>query len=145
MNEQVKSEVPVWFWVLAVLAVLWNAMGMFAYVSDVTLSPDAVAALPQAQQDLRAATPSWVTGAYAIAVTAGLLAALCLLLRKTWAVPLFIVSLAAVVLQMGYVIVIMKAPAALGASAIVLPAIVIVLGALQLWFATSAKAKSWLS
>lgn len=145
MNESANSNIPVWFWVLAVLAVLWNAMGVFAYVSDVTLSPDAIAALPQAQQDLRASTPSWVTGAYAIAVTAGLLAALCLLLRKGWAVPLFVGSLAAVVMQMGYVIFVLNAPAVLGAPAVIFPVVVILLGALQLWFSTSAKARGWIS
>lgn len=140
-----KTSVPVWFWVIAVVAVLWNAMGVFAYISDVTMTPEAAAALPQAQQEMRAATPSWVTGAYAVAVFAGLLGALCLLLRKSWAVPLFGVSLAAVVLQMGYVIVIMKAPAVLGARAVVFPAMVILLGALLLWFALHAGKKQWIS
>jgi K+ transporter len=44
-------------------------------------------------------TPVWAASAYGVAVTAGVLASLFLLLRKTWAVPLFTLSLVGIILQ----------------------------------------------
>ena len=142
MNDQ---PLPTWFWVVAVLAVLWNLMGAFAYYSDVTMSPEALAELPQAQQDLRAAMSSWVTGLYAIAVFGGLAAAIALCLKYKLAIPLFAVSLAAVVIQMLYVSFGLNAIGLMGTSSLLFPAVIILLGALQLWFSMHAKGRGWIA
>lgn len=141
MNDQ---KLPTWFWVVAALAVLWNLMGAFAYYSDVTMSPEALAELPQAQQDLRAAMPSWVTGLYAIAVFGGLAAAIALVLKNKLAIPLFAVSLAAVVIQMLYVSFGLNAAGLMGTSSLIFPVVIIALGALQLWFSMHAKGRNWI-
>ena len=107
--------------------------------------PEALAELPRAQQDLRAAMPGWVTGAYAIAVFVGLAAAIVLCLQRKLAIALFAVSLAAVVIQMGYVYFGMNAIDVMGAASMTLPVIIIVLGALQLWIATIASGRGWLA
>ena len=142
MNDQ---KPPTWFWVVAALAVLWNLMGAFAYYSDVTLSPEALAELPQVQQDLRAAMPSWVTALYAIAVFVGLAAAITLALKNKLAIPLFAVSLAAVVIQMLYVSFGLNAVALMGISSLIFPVVIILLGATQLWVAMHAKKQSWIA
>ena len=144
MPGEIHSKIPAWFWVLAILAMLWNLVGMAAYLMDVTLSEEALAQLPAAQRNLRAATPPWVTGCYAIAVFAGALGAVALLVRKAWATPLFAVSLAAVILQMGYVFIGMNASEVLGAAAMIFPAIIIVLGIFWLWFSTLSQKRGWL-
>lgn len=141
MND---GKLPTWFWVIAGIAVVWNFMGIAAYYSDVTLSPEALAELPQAQQDMRAATPGWLTGVYAIAVFAGFAAAISLVVKRIIAVPLFAVSLVAIVIQMSYVFFVMNAPEVLGAAATTLPIVLIVLGSLQLWFSVHAKGRDWL-
>ena len=141
MNDE---KLPTWFWVVAVLAVIWNLMGAFAYYSDVTMSAEALAKLSQAQQDLRAAMPSWVTGLYAIAVFGGLAAAIALVLKKKLAIPLFAVSLVAVVAQMLYVSFGLNAVGLMGTSSLVFPIIIIVLGGLQLWFSMHAKGRDWI-
>ncbi|MBO9671772.1 MAG: sugar transporter, partial [Sphingobium sp.] len=46
--------------------------------------------------------PGWAWGAYAIAVVAGLLSAMCLVLRNKWAVALSAVEVIAVLIQFGY-------------------------------------------
>ena len=142
MNDE---KLPTWFWVVAVLAVIWNLMGAFAYYSDVTMSPEAMAELPQVQQDLRAAMPSWVTGLYAIAVFGGLVAAIALVLKNKLAVPLFAVSLAAVVIQMLYVSFGLDAVGLMGTSSLLFPVVIIILGALQLWFSMYAKGRDWIT
>lgn len=94
-----KQKVPIWFWIIGAVALVWNALGVFAYVQQVLMSAEQFAALPQQQQDLLASQPGWVTAAFAIAVFAGFIAAIVMLMRKRVAVRLFLVSLLAVIVQ----------------------------------------------
>ena len=50
-------------------------MGVGAHIADVTMSQTTLMEMSAAERDLRAATPTWVTGAYAVAVFAGLVPA----------------------------------------------------------------------
>lgn len=36
-----------WFWVVSVIALIWNAIGAMAYIAQVTMSPEAIQALPE--------------------------------------------------------------------------------------------------
>lgn len=143
MSESM-TKLPVWFWVVAGLALAWNLIGVAAYLGDVTMTEEAVADLPEAQQALRAATPGWLTGVYAIAVFAGVAGSIALLLRKGFATPILGVSLAAIVLQMGYVLFGMNAIGLIGANVAIFPAIITAIGAFLVWFSLSAKGKGWL-
>ena len=142
MNDE---KLPTWFWVVAVLAVLWNIMGCAAYYMDVTMTPEMLAELPEADQALRAAIPAWITGLYAIAVFVGLAGAITLCLRKKLAIPLYIVSLVAVIVQMGYISFGVNTVEIRGAVSLVFPVVIILLGALQLWFSMHAKGRGWLT
>lgn len=133
-----------WFWIAAIFAVLWNLVGAGTYLADVTMSSEALSNLPEGQRNLREATPIWVTGAYAIAVFAGLCGAIALILRKAAATPLLTVSVIAVIVQMGFVFVGMNAMAVLGPGAMIFPAIIIIIGILLVWFSMSANQKGWI-
>jgi len=100
MDEQVQSSsaVPAWFWVAAGLALLFEAFGCFTYWAQVTTDP---ASLPIDQRAMWNATPVWMVGAYAVAVWVGLIGATLLLMRRRLAVPLLLVSLIAVLVQFG--------------------------------------------
>ena len=103
MTDQAK--LPIWFWIVGVIALLWNGIGLWAYFGQVMMSAEDFAALPETQQDLLAAQPLWFTAAFAIAVFAGFVASVCWLLKKRIAVRLFLVSLLAVIVQFsGYFI-----------------------------------------
>lgn len=97
MTDQEKS--PIWFWIVGVVALLWNGMGVYAYLDQALMSAEEFAALPEIQQDLLTTQPVWVTAAFAIAVFAGLVASIAFLLRKQIAVRLFLVSLVAAIVQ----------------------------------------------
>ncbi|MGS0528226.1 hypothetical protein ACU8V7_26485 [Zobellia nedashkovskayae] len=79
-----KSEIkpPAWFWIITVLALLWNLMGVSAYLMDAFMSVEDLGKLPQDQRLLYESRPIWVTSAYAIAVWAGALGCIALLFRK---------------------------------------------------------------
>ena len=40
-----SSPIPTWFWVASILALVWNLMGVMAYIAQVTLTPEALAAI----------------------------------------------------------------------------------------------------
>ena len=127
---------PGWFWVVGVLVALWMLVGVVAWCVDLAMTPEHLAALPDAQRQLFASRPSWVCGVYGIAVFAGLAGALALLMRRKVAKTLFLLSLFAAVLQFGYTFAAMDALALLGpAMALPLPAMVIAVGLFTVWYA----------
>lgn len=99
MNMVHQAKAPLWFWIAGVIALLWNGLGVLAYLQQVMMSAEQFAALPEVQRDLLSTQPVWVTAAFAIAVFAGFVASICWLLRKRIAVRLFLVSLLAVIVQ----------------------------------------------
>ena len=150
MTEAVHSDtpaasgVPSWFWIVSVLALLWELMGVGSYLYHVTLSPEAIAALPEGQAELMRITPAWVNGAFAVATFGGLLGAVGLLLRRQWARLLFIVSLVAVVVQFGWVFLVGKAHELIGPSSAVFPAFIVAVAAVLVWFAGTSIRRGWL-
>ncbi|MEA3008549.1 MAG: hypothetical protein QOJ91_241 [Sphingomonadales bacterium] len=138
------GRVPSWYWAVAALALLWEAMGCFAYVTQVTMDSAALAKLPAAQRDIWAAMPGWAVGAYAVAVWAGLLGGIGLLLRRGGARLAFAASLAGVVVQFGWVFLATPILTTVGPSAVALPAFILVVAALLLWFSVSAARRGWL-
>lgn len=97
MNEDRQSiPAPGWFNVAAAGALLWELAGCALYLMRVTTQ---AASLPADQQAIFEATPTWVLAAFAVAVWVGLAGALSLLLRRRFAEPLLLVSLAALIIQ----------------------------------------------
>ena len=90
---------PKWYYATAIVALLWNLVGCVAYLADVRMSPEALAALSDAQRALYEARPSWAVGATAVAVWGGALGCVGLLARKAWSKWLLLASLAALVVQ----------------------------------------------
>ncbi|WP_299128663.1 hypothetical protein [uncultured Winogradskyella sp.] len=94
------NKPPIWFWIVSAIALLWNAMGVMVYIGDAYITKDMIAQLPERQQAFYTLEmPAWYTACYALAVFCGLLGCIFLLLRKTWAKPMFIISFIAVIGQ----------------------------------------------
>jgi hypothetical protein len=138
-------KLPAWFWIVAVLALCWELMGVTAYLMQVTMTQAEIDAYPQAQRELFAATPPWVFGAFAIAVFGGLAAAIGLLMRRKWALPLFVVSLLGAVLQFSWVFFAARAHETIGPSAVPFPLTIIAIGIALVWFSRFAARRGWLS
>jgi hypothetical protein len=144
MDGVERMRVPGWYWLVAVLALLWEAGGCYAYLTQVSMKVADMGALPAAQRDLWLAMPAWVWSAYAVAVWVGLCGALGLLMRQRWARAAFLVSLLAAIVQFGWTFLIKHALSVLGAPAALLPAAIIVIGAFLVWFASAAARWGWL-
>lgn len=92
------TKTPWHLWVVGVLALLWNAGGAFDYVMTQTRNADYLAAFTPDQLDFFFGFPVWVDASWAIAVWAAVLGSILLLLRSRFAVPVFWISLAAMLL-----------------------------------------------
>jgi hypothetical protein len=138
------NKPPSWFYIAAIILILWECIGCFAYLSDVTMSAADMAQLPAAEQGIWKMTPSWVTAAYALAVWIGLAASIALLLRFGIARSLYVVSLIAVVAQFGWTFVATPILTTIGPSAAIFPAFIIAVGVMAVWFSGKAAGYGWL-
>ena len=87
---------PAWYWLVALACLLFEGAGAFLFTDSLSLDP---ATLPLDQRAIFEATPQWMTIAWAVAIGAGLLGAVGLLLRRRFAEPLLLISLIAVAVQ----------------------------------------------
>lgn len=69
MTEESTNKIPVWYWIVAVLALIWNGLGVMAYIGRAYITDDMIAALPEDQQaEFLVEYPAWYTAAFALAV-----------------------------------------------------------------------------
>ncbi len=146
MSEALNSKPPMSFWVIAAILLMWNLIGLMFYYMQVTMTPEVMAEnFNEAQQAWMNNEPVWATAAYATAVTAGVIGAGLMLLRKALALPLFILSFIAVLVQDFNAFILSDWNGVWGTSALYLPSVVIIICIFEIWYARSAKAKGWLS
>lgn len=138
------SNMPKSHGIFVILALLWAAAGCYAYVTQVSMGEAELAAMPDAQRELFLAMPVWVTAAYALAVWLGLAGAVGLLLKRRWAVPLYVASLVAVLVQFGWTFLANDVLGSMGPAALGLPVTIIALGVALVWYSRRAAAKGWL-
>ena len=135
---------PTWFKVVAVVALLWNLLGCLAFFSDLLLSTEDLAKLPEAQQALYAARPGWAVAATAVAVFGGVLGCLGLLLRRKWALPVLILSLLGILIQDFGLFVLADGASLAGPVAVVMQAVVLAVGIGLVWLSRKGIARGWL-
>ncbi|MRH99382.1 hypothetical protein GH721_02455 [Kriegella sp. EG-1] len=135
---------PLWFWIISVIALLWNLMGVGAYLADAFMSIEDLEALTQAQRELHESQPAWVTACYATAVWAGTLGCIFLLMRKKWARPVLLVSLLGVIGQQIYMKFLSNTYEVYGGAAMLLPIMVIIIAVALVFFARLSESKHWL-
>jgi hypothetical protein len=146
MSDIVFNDKPTaTFWIVGAAALVWNLIGLVFYIGHVTITPEALAAMPQAQQDFFAETPTWATAAFALGVNAGVLGSLFLLLRKAWAVPMFVLSLVALIAQDIDAFVLRDGFSVVGVNGIIIPSMVFVIAIALLFYARSVKEQRWLT
>ncbi|WP_298794579.1 hypothetical protein [uncultured Allomuricauda sp.] len=145
MTADSTNKPPVWFWVVSVLALIWNIIGVMSYLAQAYTSVEDLESMTQAQRELFEAQPAWVTGAFAIAVFGGTLGCIALLLRKKWAKPVLIVSLLGILGQFVYGLFLSNTIEVYGNQAIIFPIIIIVVGVLLVLLAKKGIEKGWLT
>jgi len=142
MTEQI--ETPKWFSVTAIIALVWNLLGVMAFISHIMMTSEMLAELSQAEQQLYNNTPLWATIAFALSVCAGALGSLALLFKKTIAGQLLILSLISVLVQMFHSFFIIDSMAVYGPGGLVMPIMVIIIAISLVFLAKNANKNGWL-
>jgi hypothetical protein len=147
MSDQINNKPTTAYWIISGVLLVWNLIGLTFYFQQSTLTPEVMANAGLTPEQIAhiTNTPAWAHSGYAIAVNAGVLGAVLLLLRKAWAVPLFVLSLIGALVQDLDAMVLRDGIAAWGTTALILPAIVILVCLYEIWYARSSKARGWLS
>lgn len=140
MSSEVK--IPVWFWIVGIVVLLWNGYSLWDYYNSVSLNEEYLSAYP-GYLDFVLAMPMWAKGAWGLATMTGVLASLCLLTRRAWAYPLFILSLLGMIGTAGDQFT-SKVMPELTTGILVFTMFIVVVGVLLVIYAKMMKAKGWL-
>ncbi|MCD2258870.1 hypothetical protein [Psychroserpens luteolus] len=139
MTDYSTNKPPVWFWIVSVLALIWNLLGVGAYLSRHFMTDEMIAELePQLQFEMAYEHPAWYTAIFAIAVFGGVLGCLGLLLRKKWAYLLFIISFLCATAQQIYYVMEVEG------TDKVMPIMIVIVCLFLIWFSKMAKSKTWI-
>jgi hypothetical protein len=143
--EPMTSKVPMWFWVVAVVALLWNIMGGMIFLTEMFSQEALMEGMTDEQKAWVRSTPSWIYFVFGLSVATGLLGSIGLLLRRNFPVILFSISFVAVLVQMIYTMVIAGGLQVMGPSGAVMPVIVTVLAFIWLVASIYFNRQGWLS
>jgi len=133
------------YWIIAVIAVIWNLMGVIAYLGQAYMTDEAKMLLPEADRAYQENIPAWAIAAFAIAVFGGFFGAIGLLLKKKWATPLFIISLLGILVQLLYNLILSNSMEVYGPSGLIMPIMVVVIGVILVWYSKKATSNRWLN
>lgn len=142
--ESQNTKIPAWYWILAILFLLWNLMGVGSFFMHVFVSQETLDALPPAERELWLSYPFWTKIVFAMATFGGLLGAIGLVVKKKWARTAFIISLAGILPQMIHSLYFTNSREVHGPGTEVMPMLIILIGIFLIWFSTFAIKKGWL-
>lgn len=138
------STAPTWLKSVAWAALVWNLLGVIAFIMQLLMTPEMISKLPSDQQAAYSNTPLWSTLAFAVAVFAGTLGCVFLLLKNAIARACFALSLIAIFIQQFYNFIVINSIELLGASAVFMPLLVIIIAVLLLQLSHRGKQQGWL-
>ena len=116
------------FWVIAVLAILWNLMGIMVYLGQAYMTEEVRGLMDKEQLAIIENAPAWATAAFAIAVWIGFLSSLLLIFRKKIAKVGFTISFIGIVVQLIYNFGVANAYTVYGASGLITPILTVLIG-----------------
>ena len=131
MSENSNKPNPL-FWIVGVIALVWNLLGVFAYIMQAYQTDSFKAMYEPEQLEIITNMPAWATAAFGIAVFGGALGSLVLLLRKKLANMLFMLSFIGIIVQFIYNFFIANSMEVYGPGALVMPILTIAFGLLVL-------------
>ncbi|MCK8118944.1 hypothetical protein MTF68_15455 [Pseudoalteromonas sp. 2CM37A] len=139
------SATPNWFKPALWAALIWNLLGVFAFIMHLMMTPEMISKLPLDQQAAYSNVPLWSIIAFAVAVFGGTLGCILLLAKNALATPTFALSLVAIFIQQFYNFIVINSIKMLGVSAVFMPVLVIVIAFLLLYLSIKSKQQGWLN
>ncbi|MEP0203254.1 MAG: hypothetical protein ABJ084_02825 [Halioglobus sp.] len=139
-----RKKVERWYYIILSIALLWNLLGVSAFVMQIMMTPEAMANLPPAERELYANIPIWSTVAFGVAVLGGTLGCIGLLLRKQWGLIVLWLSLLGILTQMTHVLLLSDVLKVSGPGAAVMPVLITVVAVALIIIGRNANTRHWL-
>lgn len=138
MNFSSSNNPRVYFWVVSLIALIWNGLGAYSFAVQALSTAEQFNEFSDTDEILAAHFPTWYLSVFGIAVFSGFLGSVFLLLRKRWAYSLFTIALIATGIQQFYVL------TEVNPRDIFLSLSSLVIAVFLVWFSRRAIAKTWL-
>lgn len=137
------TKAPWHLWLVGVVAVLFNAIGVFDFVMSQAQGAEYMARAGMTPDQIAhyLGMPGWMTVVWAVGVFGAFLASVFVLLRRKLATPVFIVSLAAFLVSLLYTYVLTKGGAVMGPSMAIMSAVIAALLAFFSWYSRFMAAR----
>jgi hypothetical protein len=121
------------FYIISSLALVWNLIGVFAYLGQTFMEEQALSSLSKDEQYYFSNMPAWVTAVFASAVFAGVFGSVCMLLKKRIAKILYSISIVSLLAHQVYNLFIQDYIVISGVG-LLLPISTTVIGFFLLWY-----------
>ena len=141
------TRAPVAFWVISIALLLWGLGGASIYIAYFIETPEEFAQTAetaenrQAYADYVANIPVWAIAVGIIAAVTRLFGAIGLLLRRAWAMQLYIISVVFFLVALYRAFVLANVSSVMSASHIAVEIVFLALGIFAIWFARANKSK----
>ena len=140
-DRSIGNSPPNWFWVVSGVGLVWNLIGVAAFVSQMTLD---MTTLPAAERAYYESMPAWTTAAFAVAVFGRVIGCVGLLLRQRWTFAMLVVCLLGIVVQASHSLFIGDGIEVFGPTGFVIPLFTFLIGAALAGFARYATQQGWI-
>ncbi len=129
-------KTPWHLWLVGVIAVLFNAIGVFDYVMNMAQGSSYLTSvgMTPAQIAHYEQFPAWMMAVWAIGVWGAMLASVLILLRRKVAVPVFAASLAAFMVNLLYTYVLTDGGEIMGRGMAITSAVITALLLFFMWY-----------
>ena len=146
MADELNGKTPMMHWLVGGAALIWNLFGFMIYLTQVKATPEQLAQQYNvAEIAFLNSIPVWATSANAIAVTAGVLGSVLLLLRNSMALLFFVVSLCALLVQDLYSFALVDVVAVFGMLPVYIQGTVLAVAIVLIFYARAARNRGLLS
>lgn len=129
------AKVPVWFWIVAVILVLWNGYGVWDFIGTNFMADTYLQAYTPEQQAYFTGFPMWFTVIWAVAILTAFFGAVALLIRNPLAVSLSFASVVLYILASICSLFVLGGMAVMGMVGLIFTVVLFLILLAQFWVA----------
>ena len=130
----IRPRTPIHLWIVGVLALLWNFMGAFDYLATQLELDFYMSHFSEEQLAHFYGFPKWAVSSWAFAVWGAFVGSIGLLLRRSWSVWAFGISLAGLVLTTIYNLGLSDGAEMMGTSDMIFTVAIWAIAVFLLWY-----------
>jgi len=132
------------FWIIGVLALLWNAMGVNMYLQQTYKTEAFTSFYTEEQLQILENLPAWYTAVFALAVFGSSLASILFLLRRKFATFLYFIALIFLTIQSSYNLFFNEYKKYLESMDYILIITLLIVGTFLYFYAKKCEERKWL-